>query len=566
MAKARHNGTTATYHARPSSVLQQKQNQIVGNSAAPFKKHVPPPAPPIYRPAKQSKKVVQPMMLSQPKPSQHPSTPPVYRPQPTPKVLQRRMATAQPNTQGAARRLPQAPPVYRPQLVPKVLQRKMALPTQPAVGQRIKPPAAPPVYRPQPVPRVLQAKERPVGHAPNPGVGPRPGNVIQARMGFEFETDNRLEGFKPKDKAYVDTRFNMEADTGNHIEFVIKPQGRWSEFQHAFDEIGTIIQSLNHDANHNGEVVRNKSDGPKWQKDDIKITIKDDTWLAAMQTTEGVELSNVPDYLEQQLGYTNYGAHNQLEQDMSKQGLSNLSASVSGLVRLIIMYLRAFEDWDGSDSMDGPKATLTVMARTDFHSMYNSLNAQEKVEFTSLFKDGNAFKQDNPIKGATGRNMSERVIKKKYLHADKPKYQSGAYSSLLGGPTIQEWLESIVAGGWKGRAKDKMSSPEGWSGGAYSMGLYGMDDQNNSLALFEMRGSTGNDASMTPEAWSAYAYGEFFEAMRRDTTLVDDSQPPVQQVAPVQQAQQLIPVQPIPHHQIVPIPQQILSNINPPSN
>jgi hypothetical protein len=382
--------------------------------------------------------------------------------------------------------------------------------------------------------------------------------AIQRKMGFEFETaQNTFEKLDRKDVAYVDNKlgFRLEADTGHHLEFITKPYATWRNLNAAIQGAVGLAETL-----PNGRVTKNKDDG--WMDDNIVMNIKDPTFRASVQSTEGVMLKNFESLMTEHLsGDRNWDPKGIIEKSSR---LQDLDPGVRGLFQVIIMYIEGAQKI--RPSKDGPKGHFPLMARTDFHSMYKSLKKNEQDQFRNVLESG--F-----ISTVTGVALDTPLFKKGYWSGTDDRGQS--FIEAAEGPTLGEWLASIKLGNrdialmdkevklesgktmfkmfrdpdekynkiqkkYKNkvfgtgfhkdlrRQKDLLSPPPGldahhlvlqkWR---YGMGAYPMDKD---LALFEMRGyrfknqmsSPGSDGKVPKDHWVTFAQTIFNNSVNRD--------------------------------------------------
>ncbi len=108
-----------------------------------------------------------------------------------------------------------------------------------------------------------------------------------------------------------------------------------------------------------------------------------------MQATIGIHLEHVYKLFQEDLTWDNlkklYNEENkeiyEFIPDLSF--LSNIQGNKSkSLLALVLFYIYRDSEFSGQ-SKDGPKAAFRVMARNDFHSLYNLLNEGEQT----IFKD-----------------------------------------------------------------------------------------------------------------------------------------------------------------------------------
>ncbi len=301
----------------------------------------------------------------------------------------------------------------------------------------------------------------------------------------------------------------------------------------------------------------------------VAIQVNDPSFKAAMQATVGVPLAHLSDFLQDQLAAvdkeqgTKYGeklanAYQNLKQQHSPR--------VKSLVHAIIMYIQRAQKpntryqeimgsstygyehaaWvkvgDESDFQaiqpEGPKYNISpLMARTDFHSMYASLDPKEKEEFNqTVFAQSGSDLSKSFLAAIDGElQQNNFVFRDPYradenlegtdpgdlLPADTLQWAEAQHKKwkLSHGPRLRDWLLSIRTGHkyTQGQqqaslGKDMLSAPPGLASrkpenvakypfpkqeeepksSYYGMGAYGMDTHDpqakEPLAVFEHRG------------------------------------------------------------------------------
>ena len=280
------------------------------------------------------------------------------------------------------------------------------------------------------------------------------------------------------------------------------------------------------------------------------------------------------------------------------QGLNNnvISPDLLGFLQLVMYYIhqarkpnprnpddkKSFPDLDDQVILDeSPKSRFLVMARTDFHSMFSALDLEDRVAFVRGVVGGVGepdpeleselagiigARLDAPLFGGPYRadSVMKEDIKTSQMTQDESRlfeFEEHVNSSgearllVMRGPTIREWLWSIVtgdsyAGGKKyaEKGRDMLSPPVGWrsrdpratgmpkegeiaQGRIYGMGAYPMDEtESGKLAIFELRDLIAN----LPEFKEYLPYDKWWDAAQRVIDELIKSGVPAQQ-EPAQQ-------------------------------
>jgi hypothetical protein len=251
--------------------------------------------------------------------------------------------------------------------------------------------------------RAVQAKRAEPGE---PGIAStRPDGVVQRAIGFEFETSNAIK--RPdgkdiaKDHVFKGEQFHIDADTrnkqGHNIEFVTEPQEDVKGAE-------AVIESM---AAFAGQLKSGPMDEGKGWATDYVLTVTDPDWEATMQHTEGVLFAEMAEFIRFTMDNADNHSHLSAMAEIDKRHANlKLSESVKGLIHLVLHYLRVLKAWDGKNNEEGPKNAGAIMSRSDFRSMFLSLEEKEKVEFVERI---------GAELTAAGFNPGEPVIPRKYL-------------------------------------------------------------------------------------------------------------------------------------------------------
>lgn len=162
------------------------------------------------------------------------------------------------------------------------------------------------------------------------------------------------------------------------------------------------------------------------------------------------------------------------------------------------------------------------MARTSFSAMYRSLLTPDaQAEFDRLVSSGSILAEVNKVSGLPAPVTSKSTVYRKGFKHNR---------RILFGPTVGDWLESIVTQGkrsatkgekrtGKGEpraSKDLMSHPVG---GSHAMGAFGVvtepKKKTTGQARFEVRGSETHVRGRPASEWMDYLNGIFFMAWFR---------------------------------------------------
>lgn len=405
--------------------------------------------------------------------------------------------------------------------------------------------------------------------------------IAQRKMGFEFETARNKfienaqthKQFDRKDVAYNNGRVRLEGDSGYHLEFVTAPYDNWPALQQAIRDAEGVADDLERRAqqSRDKEVTVGTAEG--FEEDNISMKIGDANFAASVQSTEGVELSNISGLINEHLSKHREATtiHNNANDviDQARRQLNiglqdTVDPSVFGLIKAIVMYVNRAQAHDGT-SKDGPKAGFRLMARTDFRSMYKALDDSQRLQFKAvLFGKGNARNadaQNNPITQGTGVNLDQRLFK--YGYKDEG---SQAPQRRIVGPILRDWLASIATAA---SGTDGLSPPPGYTPHSqlqradtklrYGMGAMKMD---NNLALFEMRGYRNLFGRKTKNNWETFARARYDLAAARNNSLHPRQQQAPQPQAPQQHTSHSTMTQPMAPIQAPPQqPQQIIQQL-----
>lgn len=316
---------------------------------------------------------------------------------------------------------------------------------------------------------------------------------------------------------------------GRHdLEFVTNPLAGEDEVRAAIREITTLTAALRARALAGDMTVRLK-DVVDDAKVDAVLRLNDPHLPGRLQATYGVGLAHLGMLIDELLP-----ARQAETIHRNTQAVADLYAARTGaplpagaraFIRLINMYLARAQATLPADGT--VHVFFRAMARSDFCAAYARLLApgeQEALRTLLVAADGVP-----PLMEALQlRDPAQRVFARPYLRADRNPRDRQA------GPTIKDWLASIVEGRGEGPwHKDLLSPPSGYplhSGDLstdYGMGAMGVDERNG-LMLFEIRGAPYRPQHITMNGQLARAAtNELARAARHNPALKTSTRAPV---------------------------------------
>lgn len=356
-----------------------------------------------------------------------------------------------------------------------------------------------------------------------------------AEVGFEIEIGSaQVTPFKKRGTVLAEgDGWKLETDTNlqddkSHFEFVLSPMFSPDRIKKVLGEITDIMQELRELALKNGntpiELNKLKTIG-KISKDGMEcaIAVNDARFLGTMQATYGIGLSNMAEaidntHLEKEAKAIHL-ATAKVIQHYKKKCNAELSSAASGFIELINSYLeraRTFRIGEGT-----VHATYRVMARSDFCSIFDKLlNDTDRDQIRYLFS-APSKSNSPPFMEALGLSTDSLVFSRPYISG---RVNDGR--TKISGPTIKDWLTSIIDGREDGYyKKDLLSPPDGYlphTGDLdkdYGMGAMGVDEENG-LVLFEVRGTTNRPRKIPSNPQMAYfVMREYSDACRYNSKL-----------------------------------------------
>jgi hypothetical protein len=414
------------------------------------------------------------------------------------------------------------------------------------------------------------ARGTPTGAAPTrPLAGAAP--AAQAKFGFEFQTGNSFVEEKAwlakgtdtpvvgeKELAFEDTtkKFKVEGDQGyddKHfdVEFITAALNTLDEAKIAVEGAAALAKDLG--ASGRGRVRRGKGrafDSGSWKRD-VAIDVTDANFRAKPQGSVGVSLAEIPRLLRANLLREEAEQADRRAHDLEKTWKAKPSPALDGFLQLLFFYIDAAGARNRRDPMepesfptlghqvivsDGPKASFSIMARTDFHGMFTSLDPADQRQFIEGVLGDAAGSAPNPeLAKIICADLVAPLIAAPYRAdkidpADRARFRferhrdrgGKLHDIVMEGPSILDWLLSVATGKsfaqgreYATRNRDMLSAPVGWGSRApgatgfpasdeivrdkvYGMGAYPMDEAQSAkpLAVFELRTLNANLATV----------------------------------------------------------------------
>jgi hypothetical protein len=316
---------------------------------------------------------------------------------------------------------------------------------------------------------------------------------------------------------------------GKHdLEFVTNPLASEDDVRAAIKEITTLTAAIRTRACAGDMTVR-LSDVANDARVDAVLRLNDPHLPGRLQATYGVGLDHVGMLIDELLPAQQAEAihgNTRMVADLyaTRTGVP-LPSKARAFVRLINMYLARAQS---KLPVDGTvHVFFRMMARSDFCAAFSKLlppDEQAAVRALLVAPEGlpmmmEALHMSDP---------EQPVFAKPYHRADRnPDHRQA-------GPTIKDWLASIVEGRQEGLLhKDLLSPPIGYPlhGGDlstdYGMGAMGVDERNG-LMLFEIRGAPYRPQHVTMNGQLARAAdNELSHAARHNPALKTSKRGPV---------------------------------------
>jgi hypothetical protein len=281
---------------------------------------------------------------------------------------------------------------------------------------------------------------------------------------------------------------------GRHdLEFVTDPLASEDEVRAAIREITTLTAALRTRALAGDMTVR-LNDVVDDAKVDAVLRLDDAHLPGRLQATYGVGLDHLGMLIDELLPrkqaaeiHTNTGTVADFY--AARTGVP-LPPKARAFIQLINMYLARAQSTLPADGT--VHIFFRAMARSDFCAAYaRLLSPDEQDAVRALLVAPEDLPDEVPMMMAAlhMRDPAQRVFARPYHRADRDPDHRQA------GPTIKDWLASIVEGRREGLLhKDLLSPPPGYPlhgrdpSTDYGMGAMGVDERNG-LMLFEIRGA-----------------------------------------------------------------------------
>lgn len=385
--------------------------------------------------------------------------------------------------------------------------------------------------------------------------------TLQRSMGFEFQTDNivttntgrQFPRKFPNKKAGLGQFFHkgktgveLQTDNGSVMEFETDPFRTWSDLKARIQEAVDIVAEIKRDPKkfpfNQEKAFKDKKLLPTGEK--LVVDIRDSTFIAHIQSTEGLALSQYESLLKEHevripakfVDPVIKDAQDILDTvKMANPSITTNTDNLRGLLQMIINYLRRAREIP-ADLTDPEvvKAHFRLMHRTSFSSMFSDLLTKDEK---TLFKE---IVKTNAISSKFGLSATDPVFASGYwghignmkalfsrgkivvlatedektFHncADKKKTPGiDTTKCKLSFPdsdiTVGKWLTSIVS-----RKKDLLSHP---ASGSESMGKLQVarKGEEKGLAIIETRGYQSRPTRSQPVTkWLDFAEDVFQQA------------------------------------------------------
>jgi len=389
--------------------------------------------------------------------------------------------------------------------------------------------------------------------------------VLQRSMGFEFQvrenivTTNKGQKFHTKSGKFFHKvppegkgGVELQTDTGGVIEFETPPFRKWSDLKAQIQNAVDVVKEINKDpkAFRFNQESRLEKMGLLKRGETLEVNVKDKTFLADIQSTEGFALAQYESILkEHEKREDDYirpvvsGAQNVLDTAMKaskkvKPG-TNLN-NLRGFLQIIMNYIeRGRLELSDVQQVEPVKSTFRLRHRTNFSSTFtNLLTKDEQTLFREIIKS-NAIPKELVVdpKGQFflngywghvagrdemmwalyqgGKIVALATDDKQTIHdcSSKAKTQ-GIDTSKCGNKvpasliTIEGWLNSII-----NKPNDALSPPPG--GGSETMGKLPVSTkgEEKGLVIFEVREYQAPRNRQQPvNKWVDFAEDVFQEA------------------------------------------------------
>jgi Domain of unknown function (DUF4157) len=345
-------------------------------------------------------------------------------------------------------------------------------------------------------------------------------SIIQRAMKFELQTNNiiwKIRGKKadklprkygPHDylhhgkigKAPTSTKdgsaIELQSEEGGFVEFETpKWFSSWCELkeriQEAVEMTDEISKSTEVDKIGGKKTVKYPFDTKRLlkskvntsglsSKDSLVVQLIDPKWGAKIQASDAIELSQYESLLNEHAGPSFAKNSKKIAENVfnsvntAKVPTSNV-LNLFSFLEMIAYYITRGQTVPRRGEI--AKSAFRLMSRTSFSSIYdNLLSKTEQDLFKKIIKD--------------------KVFLNEFSIDTKTKFfiDGHGHDKHYEGPTVQNWLKSII-----GTGSDLLSPP---AGGSQAMGRFGVEKtagkKDTDLVKFEARGSITHGTSKLP--------------------------------------------------------------------
>jgi hypothetical protein len=381
--------------------------------------------------------------------------------------------------------------------------------------------------------------------------------TIQRALAFEFElrentiTTNKGRKFprkfpnEPTRKFFHkgNTGVELQTDTGGFMEFETDWFVKWTDLMAQIQEAQNIVGEIKAKTFTFSEEKAFKDKKLLSTGEQLVVDIKDPSFKADIQSTEGIALSQFesllkeheeePQFINPLITSVDEMVDYAKKVDKKIDPAANVD-NLRGLLLVIGNYIRrAQRDIFGAAKVDPVKSAFRLMHRTDFSSMFGLLSADEKALFRQIVKSEaipmtlGIFANDQLFKVGYwghyggkwalfkgGKIVALATEDKQTIHDCSIKRDTPGLDKTLCGKrvpkaaiTVGDWLKSIGSG-----KKDALSPPYG---GSPSMGKGEVkaSGEEKGLVAFETRGYRApRIRTQAADKWIDFAEDVFMQA------------------------------------------------------
>jgi hypothetical protein len=234
----------------------------------------------------------------------------------------------------------------------------------------------------------------------------------------------------------------------------------------------------------------------------LYVQISDPAWEAKIQVSESLNLSNFGSLLTEHRHTSTASGIIQISEEIFQKAWKSYSAlpgnsgksqlqfkELKGFVQLIVYYIYTGQVVDISKGAS--KFAFSLMARTNFSSMYKNILSPDEQAMFKLMIGKESDINDNPIFTQKLNDLIKTVRPgAKQLNRDTPFYFKGHKGNPSGKPKVYDWLKNIQKG------KDELAGTA--SNVSDAMGAKEVNntpgDNKYKHALFEVRGTKAHGA------------------------------------------------------------------------